>query len=212
MIKYTNDFASNLKILRKSRHLSQDKLADELDLSRSLIGMFESGKRKPSYETLELIADYFNVRLDDLSGRSSEKSDLFSISGIMPVPKMVKKPRLGTIACGEPILAEENFEGYDEIPDNIKCDFTLRCKGDSMIDARINNGDVVYIRQQSCVDNGDIAAVLIGDEATLKKVYIYDDRVVLQPANPKYEPMFFVKEDMNNVRIIGKAVGFTSKL
>lgn len=212
MIKYTNEFSSNLKMLRQSRHLSQDKLADELNLSRSLIGMFESGKRKPSYETLELIADYFNVRLDDLSGRSSEKSDLFAIPGIMPVPKMVKKPRLGTIACGEPILAEENLDGYDEVPSEIKCDFTLICKGNSMINARINDGDVVYIRQQPIVNNGEIAAVLIDNEATLKRFYSYEDKVVLQPENPQYTPLIYVGEEINNIRIIGKAVGFTSKL
>lgn len=212
MIKYTNDFASNLKILRKSHRLSQEKLADELELSRSLIGMFESGKRKPSYETLELIADYFNVRLDDLSGRSSDNRNVFSIHGLTPVPKMVKKPRLGVIACGEPILAEENLDGYDDVPEDIKCDFTLICKGDSMINARINDGDVVYIRQQPSVDNGEIAAVLIGDESTLKRVYLYDDKIVLQPENTKYAPLVYTKEEMNNVRIIGKAVGFTSRL
>lgn len=212
MIKYTNDFSSNLKMLRQSRHLSQDKLADELNLSRSLIGMFESGKRKPSYETLELIADYFNVRLDDLSGRSSENNVFFNIPGIMPVPKTAKKPRLGTIACGEPILAEENLDGYDEVPTEIKCDFTLLCKGDSMINARINDGDVVYIRQQPAVDNGEIAAVLIDNEATLKRFYSYEDKVVLQPENPQYSPLIYAGEEINNIRIIGKAVGFTSKI
>ena len=212
MIKYTKEFSSNLRMLRQNRHLSQDKLADELNLSRSLIGMFESGKRKPSYETLELIADFFNVRLDDLSGRSSENNDLFNISGMMPIPRMLKKPRLGTIACGEPILAEENFDGYDDVSEDIKCDFTLICKGNSMINARINDGDVVYIKQQPTVDNGEIAAVLIENEATLKRFYSYENKVVLQPENPQYSPLIYVGEEINNIRIIGKAVGFTSRL
>ena len=212
MIKYTDSFAENLKMLRKYKNLSQDKLADELHLSRSLIGMWESGQRKPSFETLELLADFFNVRLDDLSGRNIDNNYFNSISNIIPFPRMVKKPRLGAIACGEPILAEENIEDYDNVPEDIKCDFTLLCKGDSMINARINDGDIVYIRQQDTVENGEIAAVLIEDEATLKRIFKYDDKLVLQPENSKYEPFIYIKEEVNKIRIIGKAVGFTSKL
>lgn len=169
MITYTNEFSENLKILRKSKKLSQEKLADELKVSRSLIGMWESGQRKPSYETLELLADYFNIRLDDLSGRNINKDMNFSnISNIIPLPKTRKVPRLGKIACGEPILAEENYEDYDDVPEDIKCDFTLICEGDSMINARIQDGDVVYFREQSQVENGEIAACLVdGDFKTL---------------------------------------------
>lgn len=213
MLNFTNNFSENLKMLRKFRKLSQVKLAEELEISQSTVAMMETGERKPSFEMLELLADYFNVRLDDLSGRNfSDKKTMFNIPGICPVPKTYKRPRLGTIACGEPILAEENFEGYDDIPENIQCDFTLLCKGDSMINARINDGDIVYIRQQDMVDNGEIAAVLIENDATLKRVYVYDDKVVLQPENTKYSPFVYTKDEMNNVRILGKAVGFTSVL
>lgn len=217
MIKYTNNFSENLKMLRKYKNLSQDKLAEELNLSRSLIGMWESGQRKPSYETLELIADFFNVRLDDLSGRNVNNGNkLNKISNILPLPQTNKKPRLGVIDCGEPILAEENIDDYDEVPEDIKCDFTLLCKGDSMINARINDGDIVYIRQQDEVNNGEIAACLVDGEfeteATLKRYFRYDDKIVLQAENPKYPPFVYVNEEMNKVRIIGKAVGFTSVL
>lgn len=217
MITYTNEFSENLKILRKSKKLSQEKLADELKVSRSLIGMWESGQRKPSYETLELLADYFNIRLDDLSGRNINKDMNFSnISNIIPLPKTRKVPRLGKIACGEPILAEENYEDYDDVPEDIRCDFTLLCEGDSMINARIQDGDVVYFREQSQVENGEIAACLVDGEfetkATLKRFYKYDDKIVLQAENPKYQPFVYVNEEMNKVRIIGKAVGFTSRL
>lgn len=217
LIKYTNNFSENLKMLRKYKNLSQDKLAEELNLSRSLIGMWESGQRKPSYETLELIADFFNVRLDDLSGRNVNNGNkLNKISNILPLPQTNKKPRLGVIACGEPILAEENIDDYDEVPADIKCDFTLLCKGDSMINARINDGDIVYIRQQDEVNNGEIAACLVDGEfeteATLKRYFRYDDKIVLQAENPKYPPFVYVNEEMNKVRIIGKAVGFTSVL
>lgn len=217
MIKYTDSFSENLKTLRKFKKLSQDKLADELNLSRSLIGMWESGQRKPSFETLELLADFFNVRLDDLSGRNVTDNNKFNkISNILPMPRLVKKPRLGVIACGEPILAEENIEDYDDVPDDMKCDFTLLCEGDSMINARIYNGDIVYIREQPQVENGEIAACLVDGEfetkATLKRFYKYDDKIILQAENPKYPPFVYVNEEMNRVRVIGKAVGFTSKL
>lgn len=218
MIKYTDRFSENLKMLRKYKNLSQEKLADELNLSRSLIGMWESGQRKPSFETLELLADFFNIRLDDLSGRNINNSEnkFNNVSNIIPFPKTSKKPRLGVIACGEPILAEENIEDYDDVPDNMKCDFTLLCEGDSMINARIYDGDIVYIREQPQVENGEIAACLVEGEfetkATLKRFYKYDDKIVLQSENPKYQPFVYVNEEMNKVRVIGKAVGFTSKL
>lgn len=129
---------------------------------------------------------------------------------IIPMPKTYRVPLLGTIACGEPILAAENIEDDVDIPEHIHADFALRCKGDSMINARIHDGDIVYIRQQPAVNNGEIAAVLIGDEATLKRVYVYEDHVVLQPENPSYEPLVYFGETMSTVRILGKAVGFTS--
>ncbi len=133
--------------------------------------------------------------------------------GFMPVPKTNKVPRLGVISCGDPINSEENFDGYDDVPEHIVCDFTLKCEGDSMTGARINDGDLVYIRQQSTVENGQIAAVLIdGTEKLLKRVYINDDSIILQAENPAYPPRMFSKEDMNRVSIIGRAVGFTSVL
>lgn len=129
---------------------------------------------------------------------------------IIPMPETRKIPLLGTIACGEPILAAENIEDYITIVKSLPGDFALTCKGDSMINARIFDGDIVYIRQQDMVDNGDIAAVLIGEEATLKRVKLYPDHIVLQPENPMYPPMVYWHEEMNNVRILGKAVAFVS--
>ena len=128
----------------------------------------------------------------------------------MPMPATYKVPLLGAIACGEPILAAENVEGDVEVPEHVRADFALRCKGDSMINARIFDGDIVYIRQQPTVDDGQIAAVLIGEEATLKRVRLYPDHVVLEPENPLYRPHSYWNEDMNTVRILGKAVAFTS--
>lgn len=201
-----------IKEIRISKNITQDELALKIGTTKQTIYKYENEivTNIPS-QKIELISNALNTTPDYLMGWSDKSTDdLYSIPGINPIPKTYKRPRLGTIACGEPILAEENIETYDDIPDNIKCDFTLVCKGDSMINARINDGDIVYIKQQSQVDNGEIAAVLIENEATLKRVYIYDDKIVLQPENTKYPPFVYTKEEMNDIRILGKAVGFTS--
>ena len=203
-----------IKEIRISKNITQDELALKIGTTKQTIYKYENEivTNIPS-QKIELISNALNTTPDYLMGWSDKSTDdLYSIPGINPIPKTYKRPRLGTIACGEPILAEENIETYDDIPDNIKCDFTLVCKGDSMINARINDGDIVYIKQQSQVDNGEIAAVLIDNEATRKRVYIYEDKVVLQPENTKYPPFVYTKEEMNNIRILGKAVGFTSLL
>ena len=129
---------------------------------------------------------------------------------IIPLPKNKKVPLLGTIACGEPILAVENIDKYVEMPETVHGTFALKCKGDSMINARIFDGDIVYIREQPDVENGEIAAVLIGDEATLKRVYKTPSKVVLRPENPMYDDMTYSKEELNQIRILGKAVAFLS--
>lgn len=216
-------FSERFKLLRKERGLSQAALATELGFTKSSVNMYERGDREPGLESLETIADFFNVDMDYLLGKSDVQnrflytpaSDAESVAlpdNILPMPATYTVPLLGTIACGEPILAAENIEDNVEIPEHIHADFALRCKGDSMINARIHDGDIVYIRQQPTVNNGEIAAVLIGDEATLKRVYVYEDHVVLQPENPAYEPLVYFKDAMQAVRILGKAVGFTSLL
>lgn len=209
-------FGKVLKRLRTQNNLTQKQLADVLGISESTVGMYERGHREPAFEMLEAIADYFNVDMDYLTGRTDvERKYTFSPSvslpdNIIPMPKMKTIPLLGTIACGEPILAAENLQGDVAMPEHVTADFALRCKGDSMIEARIFDGDIVYIRQQPSVENGEIAAVLIGDEATLKRVYVHPDKLVLSPANHNYEPFIYVGEEINSIRILGKAVAFTS--
>lgn len=216
-------FSERFKLLRKERGLSQAALATELGFTKSSVNMYERGDREPGLESLETIADFFNVDMDYLLGKSDVQnrflytpaSDAESVAlpdNILPMTATYTVPLLGTIACGEPILAAENIEDNVEVPEHIHADFALRCKGDSMINARIHDGDIVYIRQQPAVNNGEIAAVLIGDEATLKRVYVYEDHVVLQPENPAYAPLVYFKDAMQAVRILGKAVGFTSLL
>ena len=134
------------------------------------------------------------------------------VSNIIPFPEMNKVPLIGAIACGAPILAQEHVEDYVDMPRHIHADFALTCKGDSMINARIFDGDIVYIRQQDTVENGEIAAVLLDCEATLKRVKLYPDHISLEPENPQYRPIVLWGEDMNTVSIIGKAVAFTSTI
>lgn len=119
---------------------------------------------------------------------------------------MKKVPLIGAIACGDPITALQNREGDVDVPEDVRCDFALKCHGDSMVGAGIHDGDVVYIHIQPEVENGEIAAVRIGDEATLKRVYLHMDYVELRPENPAFESIIRRKEDMNDVHIEGKAV------
>lgn len=210
-------FSERLRQLRTSRDLSQMDFAKQIKMSKSSINMYERGEREPGLETLERIADYFNVDMDYLLGKSdiANRSQLAFTSiapNIIPMPEMRKIPLIGSIACGAPIMAEEHIEDYIDLPAHIKADFSLTCKGDSMINARIFDGDVVYIRQQETVENGQIAAVLIDTEATLKRVRLFDDHIVLEPENPMYKPLVYWNEEMNTVRILGKAVAFTSAI
>lgn len=208
-------FSERLRQLRTARDLSQLEFSKQIRLSKSSINMYERGEREPGLETLERIADYFNVDMDYLLGKSDvvNKSNWsFVAPNISPMPRMNKLPLVGSIACGAPILAEEHIEDYVDVPAHIHADFALTCKGDSMINARIFDGDVVYIRQQDTTENGDIAAVLIDSEATLKRVRLYDDHISLEPENPQYRPLVLWGEDMNTVRILGKAVAFTSSV
>ena len=126
--------------------------------------------------------------------------------GFEPLPEMATVPLVGRIACGQPITAEENLEGYVSIPAEWHATFTLLCEGDSM-EPRIKDGDLVAIRSQPQVENGEIAAVRIDCEATLKHVYLYQDKIVLQPENPNYAPIVKIGEEMNDITIEGKAVG-----
>lgn len=189
--------------------MNMREVAKALNMPYTTYVNYEKGVREPNSETLIAMANYYNTSIDYLIGKT-ESFYFPADDNVIPMPEIKIIPLIGTIACGEPILAEENIEGYAEAPERIRADFALRCKGDSMINARIFDGDIVYIRQQAAVENGDIAAVLIGDEATLKRVRIYDDHIVLEPENPLFRPLSYWGEEMNTVRILGKAVAFTS--
>lgn len=200
----------NIKRLRLQKGWSQQRLADMVGYSdRSSIAKIESGLVDLSRSKIEEFADALGVSPVKLMG--IEETDKKALpANIIPMPSMNRIPIIGDIACGTPILADENCEGEVDIPSTIHADFALRCKGDSMINARIFDGDIVYIRCQESVEHGEIAAVLVDDAATLKRVYLYDDHISLEAENPQYRPIVYWGEDMNDVRILGKAVAFTS--
>lgn len=196
---------------RKEIGLSAEKVAEMLHLSPATIYRYENGDiEKVPGDFLSPIAKVLNTTPAYLMGWD----DAPLPSNLLPLPKMVKKPRLGTIACGKPILAVEDAEEFDSVPVDVDCDFTLKCKGDSMINARIFDGDIVYIRKQPEVELGQIAAVRIGDEATLKKVYYTPSsgRMILRACNPLYGDLTYEGEELNQVEIMGLAVGFYSKV
>lgn len=204
-----NEFGMRIRSARKKAGLTQGELGQRIKLSVAGVSRYERGEIEVNIEMASKFAHALNVSPLYLIGMDDDPSS--GISNLMPLPETERLPILGTIACGEPILAIENIEDYADVPTFVHADFVLRCKGDSMIGARIKDGDLVYIRQQPDVENGEIAAVLIGSEATLKRVYKKPGYIALQPENPAYEPMFITPQD-EPVRILGRAVGFTSKI
>lgn len=200
---------NRIKELRKLNKLSQKELSSEIGVAQSTLSTWENGVFEPDAQTLVVLANKFNVSIDYLLGKEKDTSfNLNEMSNIITFENFKKIPIIGTIACGEPILAEENFEGYTHIEDVVNADFGLRCKGDSM-SPKFFDGDIVLIRQQPMVENGQIAAVIIDNEATLKRVYIDQDKIVLNPENLSFAPLVYQGEQMNTVRIIGLAVGYT---
>lgn len=201
---------------REELGMNLGDIAKEVGVAVSTIQRYEKGKiEKIKLPVIEAIAKSLQVdpawllcQTDQM--HTSVETQVSSISNLIPLPKTYQIPLLGEIACGSPILAEENIEAILEVPQHIRADFALRCHGNSMIGVHIHDGDIVYIRQQPDVDNGSIAAVCIENSATLKRVYKYPDRLVLSPANPEYEPLVYTGDELSQVRILGKAVGFTS--
>lgn len=205
-----------IKDLRTSLGMTQDELAKLTGYkSRSSIQKIESGERDITQSTIAAFAKALKVTPSVIMGweennENNTAPDYSNIKGIMPLPEMRKVPLLGAIACGEPIYREE--DEWISLPNDIKADFCLRCQGDSMIDARINDGDIVFIKSCPEVENGQIAAVSIDNEVTLKRVFYYPEknRLVLYPENKAYEPFVYMNEELNDIRILGRAVMFLS--
>ena len=203
-----------IKQRRKDLGISAEMIAEKLKVSPATIYRYENGAiQKIPLEKAKEISKILNIDIFSVIDFETASDLLFNglASNVQPMPSTYKVPRLGRIACGDPILAEDNIEDYDDVPSYIKCDFTLVCRGDSMINARIFDGDIVCIKADAEVNSGDIAAVLVDDDtATLKRVRLFDDHIILEPENPTYKPKVFWNDDMNRVRIIGKATHFIS--
>lgn len=205
------EIGARIKLLRERRGLTLEQVGEYVGVNKATVQRYESGEIDIKRNVAIKLAEVLHTDPAYIMGWADELPD-----NVIPMPNLRRVPRLGTIACGVPILAEQNIEGYDQVPDWVKCDFTLTCKGDSMINARIHDGDTVCIKAQPEVENGQIAAVLVEGEfesgATLKRVRYVDGGVALWPENPNYAPMIFTGADVNKVRVLGLATHFVSRV
>lgn len=190
-------FGNRLKSLMEEHDLTTYALAEAVYLAPATISRYANAKMEPKRSTVEVLAKYFNVNPAWLMGNDVEKR----INGT----KYKRVPILGQIAAGQPISAIENIEGYEFVSQHEGVGFCLRVKGDSMIGARIFDGDIVFIREQGDVENGEIAAIIIDNEvATLKRVYKQNGAITLHSENPTIPDMRFTPRDRKQIRIIGK--------
>ena len=211
----TTAFSTRLKEAMTMRGLRAVELAEATGLSRARISQYTNGKYVPGADGICRLARALGVSEAWLLGENDPATD-----SLLPTPDNVsalslrRYPVLGRIACGAPILAVEETDGEYVLATDSDADFCLIARGDSMIGARIFDGDEVLCRHTDVVNNGDIAAVIIDDEATLKRVYYYpeEQRLILSPENPAYPPLVFIGKELEGVRIIGKAVSVLTRL
>ena len=192
-----SSFATTLRYILKEQNLKQNDLAKLTGINKSSISEYLSGNYQPKYKNILKIAQALHISPDTFLEKNRTLKHI---------------PLLGKIAAGIPILAKENIERYMPCDDYTNADFCLRISGDSMIGARIYDGDIVYIKKQPIVENGEIAAVLIDDSATLKRVYKFENTLQLRAENPKYAPLNFTIDNCNNIRILGKAIALYARL
>lgn len=207
------NFKTRLKQLRNERGISQRQLAEFLKVAPSTISMYENGQREPNFEVLESLADFFNVDLNYLLGKTNKTTKIILDS---ESSKGIKIPVLGTVPAGIPVTAVEDILDYEEIPkswENQGEFFGLKIKGDSMYPT-LENGDVVIVRKQSTADNGDTVVVMVnGDDATCKRYERSDTGIMLIPNNNVYAPAFYTNEEIETLplTIIGKVVELRRK-
>lgn len=201
---------------RLEKGMTLEELGRKAGVSKVTIHKYESKviTNIPS-DRIEAMAKALNVSPAYLMGwndSSSEDIDISKIPGVIMPVKLKRIPILGSIACGEPLFAEQNYEGYFMLDENLAgADFCLRAKGDSMIEANIFERDLVFFKKTNDVENGTIAAILIDDEATLKRISKSEDMLILQPCNRIYSPIIIKPEDDKRVLILGEMVGVYSE-
>lgn len=200
-----------IRMLRERSGMSQADLGKLLGITDKAVSTWENDKKIPRMGKIEKMCSIFGIRKSDLL---EDDVEITMPSNAIPIGEMKKIPLLGQIACGKPILAQENITDYIDLPSHIHADFALICKGDSMIGAGIQDGDIVYIRKQDVVENGEIAAVIVNEEseATLKRFYRVGDMVTLNAENSQYAPFVFRDEEINQLHIAGKAIAYTHVL
>ena len=207
-------FGERLRQILNESGKKQSEVCEATGIGKGLFSHYLTGDYNAKSSRLHALAKYFNVSEAWLMGfdvpRERPGEDNTIPRGYEPMPEMKRVPLLGGIACGQPILAVEDHEEDVEMPKHVHADFALVCHGDSMKDARIYDGDVVYIRRQSHAENGDIVAAEIDGEATLKRFYRKPNGIMLMPANSEYEPIFIPAAEAENFHIDGVAVAFTS--
>ena len=205
----------NIEQRRKELGLTLEEVGKAVGVSKSTVKKWETGYiNNMKSDKIALLANVLQISpLEFLDIKTEGNMIENKYDNIFPI-ETHKIPLLGEIACGEPIFAGEDKERYVEAGTNIKADFCLKAKGDSMINARIHDGDIVFIRSQEMVENGEIAAVIIDDEATLKRLYYYPEKgqLILNPENTAYSPLVYIGEDLNKIRILGKAIAFQSDI
>lgn len=188
------------------RDISQAEVARLTGINRSSISQYANGEFVPKQDKTDLIARALNLNPVWLMGYDVPMEP--QPDNMVPI-KTQKVPLIGTIAAGVPIYTNQEFE-YVQFNGEKKIDFCLKVKGDSMVNARINDGDLVFCRKQETVENGEIAAVIIDDTATLKRFYYINGIIQLVPENPKYPPLVYTESDYKQVRVLGKAIAFQS--
>lgn len=201
-------YGEKLRELRNLEGWTQEEVAKKIGVSKQTYSHYENEKRTPSLETIRKLAVVYGVNIDYVFGEEEKNSDEINEKPIIySAEPVVKLPIVGKISCGNGTVALEEIEGYEDTPRdwlNGGEYFYLRAKGDSMINARIMDGDLLLIRRQEEVENGEIAAVVIDGDAVLKRVYKNNDTLILQSENPKYQPILCNKNNTDTIRIVGK--------
>ena len=213
--------SEKIKELRKKKGLSLEQLAEAVGTSRQTVHRYENGIiTNIPHDKIEALAKALETTPSRLMGWENEVIEISTFNNIKKIDRSIKGvstkklPILGNVACGEPIFATEEHDYFATVGGDLGADFCLKAKGDSMINARIFDGDILFVKKQESVDDGDIAVVLIDDEATVKRVY-YDREnsiLTLMPENPTYKPMRYMGSSLNQIRILGKVISGQYKI
>ena len=210
--KIKENISNNLSYYMEQNNINNKQLANILHVSESTVGKWLLKKSTPRMGLIEKMANYFEIEKSYLIEDKSTTFDIKSIPGVKIIKEVITVPLLGEIACGEPIFCQENYDNMFQWDADLgRPNFMLKARGDSMIDAGIEDGNLVFFKQTPQVENGKIAAVLIDNEVTLKRFYKHDNQIILQPENKEYPPIIIREEDYKSINILGEMIGIYSK-